>query len=80
MQQKATMPVIIVVVLIAVGLVIFLGKHFMGGSPTNTGTTVYPSFIDPATGKPKAGAAAGSSGEASPMRGRPPMPGGPGGG
>lgn len=62
MQGKATVPVIVIAIVVAVGLVVVMGKHFLGGQPTNTGKTVYPSFIDPATGKPKAGAGA-SSGE-----------------
>ena len=65
MQQKVTVPIIVVAVVVAAGLLFVMGKKYMGGQPTNTGKTVYPSFIDPATGKPKAGAGS-TSGESAP--------------
>lgn len=75
MGQKATLPMIIVAVVAVVGLLVFMGKRFLAGGPTNSGKTVYPSFIDPATGKPKAGAGA-TSGESGPPPSRFQMPNG----
>jgi hypothetical protein len=60
MQQKATVPVIVLSVVVVAALVWFLGKTFMAPSPTNNGKHVFPSFIDPSTGKPWAGRAGGS--------------------
>ena len=50
MQQKATIPLIVVAVVLVLGLVVFLGKTFLAPSPS--GHTEPPSWIDPATGKP----------------------------
>ena len=66
MQQKATVPIIVVAVVVVVGLLFVMGKKYLGGQPTNTGKTVYPSFIDPATGKPKAGMGSTSGETAAP--------------
>ena len=80
MKQKVGAPAIIVAVIVVLGLGFFLYNQFMAPSPTNTGPHTYPSFIDPATGKPKAGAPS-SSGTMTGDPSRPPgsSPGGPGG-
>ena len=54
MQQKATVPMIVVAVLALVGLMVYLGKSFMKGPGAATSQQAgYPSFIDPVTHKPK---------------------------
>lgn len=56
MQQKATIPIIIIAVVAVIGLVVFMGKTFMSGPATqDPKETVLPSFIDPVTHKPKTG-------------------------
>jgi hypothetical protein len=78
MQQKASVPVIVGAVIVVVILVALLAKSFMGSPATNTEQTKFPDFIDPATGKPKAGQM--GSGQAAPVGGRPAPPPGMGGG
>ena len=56
MQQKATVPIIIIAVVAVIGLVVYMGKTFMAGPATHDPKeTVLPSFIDPVTHKPKMG-------------------------
>jgi hypothetical protein len=69
MKQKVTAPVIALAVVVVVALCWFLGKTYLAPSPTNTNKPVFPSFIDPATGKPWAGKANNGSGEAQPATG-----------
>jgi hypothetical protein len=77
MKQKVGAPIIVVAVVVVLGLGFLLYNKFLAPSPTNTGPHTYPSWIDPATGKPKQGGA-GSTG---PTGGSPSGPGGmqPGG-
>lgn len=77
MQQKVTAPLIAGAVVVAVVLIFFLARTFMAPPPHNPDKPKFPSFIDPATGKPKAGVR--GSGETTPT-GRPAGPGGPQGG
>jgi len=53
MQQKATVPIIIVAVLAVVGLVVFMGKTFL--APPAAGHSAPPPWIDPVTNKPRVG-------------------------
>jgi len=71
MKQKVGAPAIIVAVIVALGIGFLLYNQFMAPSATNTGPHTYPSFIDPATGKPKAGAPS-SSGTMTGSSGAPP--------
>ena len=56
MQQKATVPIIIIAVLAVVGLVVFLGKSAL--APPAAGHSAPPPWIDPVTNKPRVGGAA----------------------
>jgi hypothetical protein len=79
MKQKVGAPAIIVAVIVVLGVGFLLYKQFAAPSPTNTGPHTYPSWIDPATGKPKAGGG-GSTGPATGgSAGTSGMPGGSGG-
>jgi hypothetical protein len=49
------MPVIIGAVILVIALIAVLGKTFMAPPPSNPNPPKLPDFIDPATGKPKAG-------------------------
>ncbi len=66
MKQNVTVPAIVLGVVVVAVLIYFLGKTFMAPSPTNTGKHVFPSFIDPSTGKPWAGHQGGSGAAAPP--------------
>ena len=55
MQQKVTAPLIVGAVLVVIIVVALLAKTFMAPPAHNTEPPKYPDFIDPATGKPKAG-------------------------
>jgi len=72
MQQKATVPIIIIAVVAVIGLVVFMGKTFMAGPATHDPKeTVLPSFIDPVTHKPKVGGQSSSGSIPTPGRGSP---------
>ena len=70
MREKATIPAIVIGVIVAIVVVYFIGKTFMASSPTNNEKPVYPSFIDPSTGKPWEGKSNGS-GQSAPTGGSP---------
>jgi len=79
MNQKIGAPVIAIAVVIVIGLCWFFGKQFLGSPPTNTGPSNLPSFIDPATGRPRAGAAGSGGGMPGPSGSGGSMSGGSGG-
>lgn len=51
MKQKVATPVVVIAILVVVGLIALFGRSYL--SEPKAVSTPPPSFIDPATGRPK---------------------------